>query len=814
MWSPAPCTVRPPAIEVVRCTVAAALTALLVLLAAFPASSIAAADVSFELALTPDGPPPSEIQLTVPAGSQTARMGVFLRQSGSTALEGAKVVAAPGGPSLTITAADGAATFTVPPAPGVVAMAVETAGITQALDVRVAVFLLASDGTARTLAAVRIVREDAPALTLLGAGADGLLSFDQDRESFTRDVWLRADGMAPVTARLDFTPLQDDTSRQVPLAVAVDGTAVSTGASVELPSGGSRKLTLTATLPHASTYRADLTLAYGPRSASRLAARLVITRRATAQTVVAEPVTAVVATRGPCPLPWSCTATASGLVTFRETKGEPSRLDPLQVREVILVEDAATVVQAAHDDPVITVPAQGAQPVSAVSIPAWGSVVVAATVPGLTRAGSYEVRLRGATVGTDPVDVVMKLVVRDSMLLAAMVILAGTVLSWLLRWWIRGRRGVLGRRVEVDRLARRLEQVLAARSPVGARRDVATRVRAMVTRLAREARLRGDHEQVRAMQADLTERVELLDQWLEVAGVADSGPSHEDVEAALRTARDILLQAGPLTDAARESFADALLEARTLLDAGAALRRRSEVERVLATTQPPPGFDQAGWDARRGADLRRLTEADARGAGAGAATTDLLHEAIVRDVSRGLADRLSSRSRALAANGKDELATRLGGLADRCRVAATRAEAGQPSRALAEYDAVLEEYRSLESDLAAAGVQMGAGPGQAPLELGLVAASPIELNPTQLPDEGPAARTWRAAALLIGDTAAGLVVAVIAVMLGVVALYLPDPTWGSPTDWLTAFLWGMGLYQVGGAASEGIEGVWRTLRGA
>ena len=52
----------------------------------------------------------------------------------------------------------------------------------------------------------------------------------------------------------------------------------------------------------------------------------------------------------------------------------------------------------------------------------------------------------------------------------------------------------------------------------------------------------------------------------------------------------------------------------------------------------------------------------------------------------------------------------------------------------------------------------------------------------------------------------------LAAYLGVVALYNPDNTWGSGQDWLLAFLWGMGLYPVGGAASIGIKGVWDKFR--
>jgi hypothetical protein len=82
-------------------------------------------------------------------------------------------------------------------------------------------------------------------------------------------------------------------------------------------------------------------------------------------------------------------------------------------------------------------------------------------------------------------------------------------------------------------------------------------------------------------------------------------------------------------------------------------------------------------------------------------------------------------------------------------------------------------------------------------------------RPATTPDLDPALRSAAdriSRELKISDAlvAAGLLI--VSVISGLVLLYIPDPTWGGLADVLVAFLWGLGLYQVGGSAFEGIEG--------
>jgi hypothetical protein len=56
-----------------------------------------------------------------------------------------------------------------------------------------------------------------------------------------------------------------------------------------------------------------------------------------------------------------------------------------------------------------------------------------------------------------------------------------------------------------------------------------------------------------------------------------------------------------------------------------------------------------------------------------------------------------------------------------------------------------------------------------------------------------------------------LVVALISILVGVKLLWLPSPTWGDWADYVTAFLWGLGLHQVSGAALGQFD--WGTMLG-
>jgi hypothetical protein len=128
--------------------------------------------------------------------------------------------------------------------------------------------------------------------------------------------------------------------------------------------------------------------------------------------------------------------------------------------------------------------------------------------------------------------------------------------------------------------------------------------------------------------------------------------------------------------------------------------------------------------------------------------------------------------------------------------------------ALDRYRQCTDAYKALEPELIAAGQRMGAADGV------LVELDEEQLGVASHPTNtaGSERPHVKRVALVTGNVVAFLLIALGVAFLGIVALYQPNPTWGAGLDWLIAILWGMGLYQVGGAASQGIQGVWNSYR--
>jgi hypothetical protein len=55
---------------------------------------------------------------------------------------------------------------------------------------------------------------------------------------------------------------------------------------------------------------------------------------------------------------------------------------------------------------------------------------------------------------------------------------------------------------------------------------------------------------------------------------------------------------------------------------------------------------------------------------------------------------------------------------------------------------------------------------------------------------------------------------VIAAALGVLMIWAKSDSWGVPIDYFAAFLWGMGLYQLGSGSFQGIIGIRSALTSA
>lgn len=758
----------------------------------------AANSVPIEAALGPADPPVSQLEMSVPAGSATGRLDFFVRQQGSEPISNVSI-AAVGAPVPIAVAPHAGGSLTIPAAGGAALVTATATDLKEPLDVRVPLVVIRSDRTTQPLVTLRVVRADAPALTIIGA-KDGALSFEQDREDFRRDVVVRSDSGTDVRATISFTPFQHGSSTQAPLVVEIDGDAVSNGGMIEIPARESRTLTISSSLSRAGSYTGNLSLAYGKNQASNLDLAIAVTRTETEQTVVADPVAAARAVRPLCGWPPPCKASANVEVTLRETKGEQGSLDKLQVRSVV-VDDGGTNVQTPYTS---KVQARGGQPDAAIVVGPRGSTVVTAEIGGLTGAGKHEVQLRGTTPGAAPLDITAIILVRDSWLRAALVILAGVLLSWLLRSWLTHGRQRLQSRIKVDELSRRLSQIVQAWGGLPGTADTIDHIRGLLGRAEERARDR-DSSVPAADTDDMATRIEMLDQWLQVSATASSEGRAAVAADQLEIARTVIVAPGAVTADNKATFDAALLKAREQLAAADSAELAADVSRILADNSAPPGFTQTDWDTLR-QEVSQIAASAVGQPAQRAATLDQYRRLLV---GMGEAIKLvaTDQANALTIKKLDQPAAGFAALAEKAERAIGAAEDGSLVAAQQTYSDVATEYARLVDELKKAGHSMGSGTPPTAVTLEKLPGVP-GLATTPKPE-------WarlRKVRFVVVDNLVLLVIAAVVVLLGLITLYLPSRIWGTPTDHLTAFLWGMGLFQVGGAFSPGIEGIRTKLR--
>lgn len=759
----------------------------------------AADDPTVEAAADPGGPAASELTIVLEPGAESGELDFFLRQSGSEPIKGA-TVAAVGDLEVDVAAASGQ-TLTVPPAGGAALVTATVTKVIRPIDTRVPLYLTLSNGTSQPLVTLRVVRADAPALTVVGA-ENGAIAFEQDRAAFRRDLVLRSDSAAGVRAVVSYTPLQHSSSIQTPLDVLVDGRRLASGTTIEIPGRGRRTLTLAAELTRSGSYATTLALSYGRDQSSQLDTMITVTRTATKQTIVADEVNAARAVRGPCLDFWRCIATGTTDVTFRETEGETAAFDSLQVREVV-IDDAGTNMQAGYTNAAVQVRGSGEDASNGFVIAPRSSRVITAKVEGLTRAGKYEIRLRGSTPGAPPVDVTARLLVRDPMIVAGLLILAGVILSWAIRRWLTHSGPRLAARIRFDELGARLDEIIKHRGePADTRRAMIEGMRAMLSRAASRADRGGDPANSTAAAADLETRIELLDQWLDVANTADRQGNSRVVANQLDAASAVLLAPAALGDADRNAFDTAIAQARELLDDDQAAMRAKEVERLLAEVTPL-GFKDADWDT-----LRNEVSALAGGATDPAALKRASYDQyqlLLRRLATSIKVELVSRQGSFATS-HPSLADEFGSMADSAEQVAEDAALGRLQAAQTAYTALLAQYEKVLPKVNAAGGTMsGPGPGRPVPLLKLPVASAHQPTARGQRKGG----TWRRLRQRGTNAVVFLIFSVITVAAGIATLYLPNNVWGTPLDYITAFFWGLGFSQLGGAASEGIDSLRR-----
>ena len=174
----------------------------------------------------------------------------------------------------------------------------------------------------------------------------------------------------------------------------------------------------------------------------------------------------------------------------------------------------------------------------------------------------------------------------------------------------------------------------------------------------------------------------------------------------------------------------------------------------------------------------------------------------------------------LAPETKDSLKKTLGEGVTSLKGARTSLESGDGNAALAGYRIAADKIKDANKQLADTGVlRLGAGKNIAAAIADFFAPmpQPLVIHEARAVADRPVReisiaekltdKIWRYDLLLN----AGLLV--IATVLGLKLLWADNATWGSAGDYAVAFLWGLGLQQVGGAGFEGLPAVLKKVTG-
>lgn len=467
-----------------------------------PAPPAVAAEPQIELRLESAGEPTGEVPVRIPTGKDAGTVLFFATRAGTEELAGVSIKA-PTAPNVVITSVSGENTFTLPAANAPLALSATVASITEPSDLRVPLLAIIPDGPPVSIGTLHVIRDDAPSLATLGGTNTANHTQETGRFSTTIDV---VAGSTAVDATVQFGPFRDGQSRLTPLNVTIDGTPVSSGESVAFAPGALRSVTITGTLPRPVEYSGSVTFTYGPQRTSRLTLTLTVTRTAPDQSVVVDPTTPPTAAEIPFRLPGLTIplTDVTTAVSFREDRSEEPTMafEVIQVTRTEGTEERQVALDTALDP-------------NSVSFPPLGSHTIKVTVLQLSQPGAYTLTLRGASPNNKPLDTTAKVLVRDSPWTAAVLILAGTLVSAGLRRWIGGARGQLEARVTVDDLGQRLRDLRPPNPDEPVRRLFAlldVKQRALVWRATDE----GVSAAVTAATAAQRTRLNLAQAWLAV----------------------------------------------------------------------------------------------------------------------------------------------------------------------------------------------------------------------------------------------------------------------------------------------------------
>lgn len=474
-------------------------------------------------------------------------------------------------------------------------------------------------------------------------------------------------------------------------------------------------------------------------------------------------------------------------------------------------------------------------------VPGGQRVDVVVNVSEVKAPAKYSAQLGVVTSAGDDVAAPVSFTVSRPWWLAMLLIALGVALSGLVRYFLVSRR-TLGQRLQLQLLSEDPDSILDRFRPLRPEEtEVVGDVRVQIDELNRRMSLgllpKDAHLDAAA------EKIRLLPRYVAARRRTEDGPADAtlqgwvgDVESYLSASLDednleqLCQQArkslGSLEAASRQAITERIdrvraegtgtpavgmhtSEAKKAVGAGDLERAESELAaarhlfaadrlRQLVQGPTPIGVDDDVWQS-----LRTRVSGVGDNDGLMSATKDYLVT-----VTRGLRKATAEKIGQLADN--PALADPLRGVADDLNRADAALQDDRIESATEHYEQARNAYT-----VAARGARMGNGTTAALADAPVVPVEPPAADgsaPARLGRPLPAARIRRRQVWL--DVLMTAILAVVAVLLGLQILYLPEPAWGNASHLLIAVLWGLGLHPVGGAVFGGLQGIRDRISGA
>ena len=813
------------------------------------------------LSQSPGGDATARIALVVADPDTGGTAQAYLR-SASIAVSGVRLIAEPiletelgtvqGGAVVSFTIdgqpqpADG---FTVPAGPREAVVGLTVTGIARYGNFSTNVLAVTSGGV-QTLTHLGFSRTPTPALAFLGS-VNGAVSRTSDTPTFDQpfQVESRAD-VAITDARLSVSVL-DPRGRQTTVMLRLDGTTVPNGADLgAIAAFDNKVVSVSLELPETGTYVGELVLDYAHK------------REVTTLTIERTHVPPTVAVEGIATVPSEALPLVGTEVTVLAMLHETaSRIVDLDRPTVTLDRVAGEQhTQADYTSAEVTPVLPGD---AAYSLAPDGYLPIRIAIHDLKGTGTFSGHLLVTRSGSGTVDAPFTVQQRLPWYLAALLIALGVAVSYVARAYYGKAQPRLLRQRTILRQQQRLADL--SRGQVAPDADEANVLHHLDQRLARllDDVVAGRLDDPTPLIDEISGKIDLIPSWINArvriesleppdlrdelrprlsavgdllgrdeSNVADAKAAVGGLPAAINTALkerlagkiaemklDVAGIGGelPASTAARITSALDQVSAEVTGDAvDAALVQFAAVRRDYAhdlatalaaslagATQAPPGTE-AAWrqavDAAQSSLTRAATEPDPDVAMATYRTayTTYLSTLVTGLLSvvpqqQGVPDAWSAARDDL---GAANTALALGDLAA-AKAAYDKAVAGMPKGASRRLGGTVVPLQAVDA-------RSPSGLDARPLAAGT--AQGLVVSGTRRRIAAIEHTMW------LTELGFAVVVGVVAVMLGMNALYTGQPTWGSGQDVVTALLWGLGLHQVAGTALD-LSNIKNTIAG-